>query len=118
MVSRCATSSNVRGGTDGPTVGDDATVKPPPSFDPYELLGVDPSADEVTIDRAFKARIRLVHPDIAGEAGLIETKRLNVAREWLLDPELRARLPKRPPRWSTFARRAATRSGPAADEWE
>jgi hypothetical protein len=65
----------------------------PPDFDPYELLGVDASADSATIDRAYKARIRYVHPDIAGTAGLNETKRLNVAREWLLDPELRAKLP-------------------------
>ena len=84
-------------------------MKPPPTFDPYELLGVDPSADAMTIDRAYKARIRLVHPDVAGEAGLRETKRLNVAREWLLDPELRARLPKPAPKWSAF------RSRPTAD---
>jgi DnaJ domain len=85
-------------------------VKTPPSFDPYELLGVDPSADSITIERAFKARIRLVHPDVAGEAGLIETKRLNVAREWLLDPELRARLPRQAPKWSAFAWGAKVRS--------
>jgi hypothetical protein len=32
-------------------------------------------------------------------AGLDETKRLNIAREWLLDPDLRAQLPKPSPRW-------------------
>ena len=74
-------------------------MTPPPDFDPFELLGVDASADAVTIDRAYKARIRYVHPDVAGIAGLDETKRLNIAREWLLDPELRAQLPKPPPRW-------------------
>jgi hypothetical protein len=62
-------------------------------FDPFELLGVDASADALTIDRAYKARIRYVHPDIAGPAGLAESKRLNVAREWLLDPTRRASLP-------------------------
>lgn len=77
----------------------------PPDFDPYELLGVDGSADVETIDRAYKARIRFVHPDIAGTAGLNETKRLNVAREWLLDPTLRARLPKPRPRWRDLGRR-------------
>ena len=66
----------------------------PLDFDPYQLLGVDGHADASTIDKAYKARIRSVHPDIAGLAGLDETKRLNVAREWLLDPELRARLPR------------------------
>ena len=71
----------------------------PPEFDPFELLGVDASADAATIDRAYKARIRYVHPDIAGNAGLNETKRLNVAREWLLDPDLRARLPRPAATW-------------------
>jgi hypothetical protein len=70
-----------------------------PDFDPFELLGVDASADASTIDRAYKARIRHVHPDIAGVAGLDETKRLNIAREWLLDPDLRAKLPPPTPRW-------------------
>jgi len=70
-----------------------------PDFDPFELLGVDASADAATIDRAYKARIRYVHPDIAGIAGLDETKRLNIAREWLLDPDLRAQLPLPTPRW-------------------
>ena len=70
-----------------------------PDFDPFELLGVDASADATTVDRAYKARIRHVHPDIAGIAGLDETKRLNIAREWLLDAELRAQLPPPTPRW-------------------
>ena len=76
-----------------------------PDFDPFQLLGVDASADSATIDRAYKARIRHVHPDIAGIAGLDETKRLNIAREWLLDPELRKQLPPPAPRWGRFSRR-------------
>src|SRR3990170_641755 len=79
-------------------------MTPPPDFDPFELLGVDASADAATIDRAYRARIRYVHPDVAGIAGLDESKRLNIAREWLLDPELRAQLPRPSPRWG--ARRA------------
>lgn len=79
-------------------------MTPPPDFDPYALLGVDGSADAATIDRAYKSRIRYVHPDIAGAAGLDETKRLNIAREWLLDPELREQLPKPT---ATARRRAA-----------
>jgi hypothetical protein len=84
----------------------------PPDFDPFEILGVDASADAATIDRAYKARIRFVHPDIAGAVGLTETKRLNVAREWLLDPALRAQLPKRRARWGRRdeASRAESRS--------
>ena len=81
-------------------------MTPPPDFDPYELLGVDATADAATIDRAYKSRIRHVHPDIAGIAGLDETKRLNIAREWLLDPELRVQLPKPARRWG--ARRSGS----------
>ncbi|MGD8486977.1 MAG: DnaJ domain-containing protein [Chloroflexota bacterium] len=76
-----------------------------PDFDPYELLGVDASADAATVDKAYKARIRHVHPDIAGITGLDESKRLNIAREWLLDPDLRAQLPPPARRWGRFARR-------------
>jgi hypothetical protein len=78
-------------------------MRQPPDFDPYELLGVDATADAATIDRAYKARIRYVHPDIAGPAGLNETKRLNVAREWLLDVELRASLPRPTRNWRARA---------------
>jgi hypothetical protein len=60
-----------------------------PGFDPYEVLGVGPDADEIVIQLAYKVRIREAHPDIAGPAGLEQTKRLNVARDWLLDPERR-----------------------------
>lgn len=63
-----------------------------PGFDPFEVLGVGVDADAVVIQLAYRARIRAVHPDVAGAAGLEATKRLNLAREWLLDPERRARL--------------------------
>jgi hypothetical protein len=63
-----------------------------PGFDPYAVLGIGPDADVVVIQLAYKARIRGAHPDIAGAAGLQQTKRLNAARDWLLDPALRAQL--------------------------
>lgn len=98
-----------------------------PDFDPYELLGLDASADAATVDRAYKARIRHVHPDIAGVAGLDETKRLNIAREWLLDPDLRVQLPPPVSRWgrdpetTTTTRQQkppAPRAAPGTDtEW-
>jgi len=66
-----------------------------PGFDPFEVLGVARGADAVVVQLAYRARIRAVHPDRVGDAGLEEAKRLNVARDWLLDPDLRARL--RPP---------------------
>jgi hypothetical protein len=77
---------------------------------------VDPSADAATIDRAYKARVRFVHPDIAGTAGLNETKRLNAAREWLLDPGLRARIPRPAPAWR--ARAAPPPPRPPPPSWE
>jgi curved DNA-binding protein CbpA len=87
-------------------------MTPPPDFDPFELLGVDATADAATIDRAYKARIRYVHPDIAGTAGLNETKRLNIAREWLLDPDLRAQLPKPARSWRRHATQSASPQPP------
>lgn len=101
-----------------------------PGFDPYGELGVGVDADAIVIQLAYKARIREAHPDIAGAAGLERAKRLNVARDWLLDPNLRARLPRppatsprpgeprtrrRPPHWPPRARRphrAGARSDP------
>jgi hypothetical protein len=77
-----------------------------PGFDPFALLGVPDDADDIVIQLAYRARIREVHPDVAGPAGLAATKRLNVARDWLLDPVRRAGLPRR-------ARRSA-RTGSAA----
>ena len=63
-----------------------------PGFDPFEVLGVGRDADSVLIQLAYKARIRQAHPDIVGAAGLAQAKRLNAAREWLLDPIRRAQL--------------------------
>ena len=60
-----------------------------PGFDSFEVLGVGVDADAIVIQLAYRARIRAVHPDVAGPAGLEQTKRLNLAREWLLDPERR-----------------------------
>ena len=75
------------------------------AFDPYQVLGVGVDADEVVVQLAYRARIRAVHPDVAGSAGLEQTKRLNAARDWLLDPNRRAQLRgpwARPP--GTYAR--------------
>jgi hypothetical protein len=72
-----------------------------PGFDPYALLGIAPDADAVVIQLAYRERIRAVHPDVAGPAGLEHAKRLNLARDWLLDAERRARLGSGPagPSW-------------------
>jgi hypothetical protein len=79
-----------------------------PGFDPFALLGVPDDADDIVIQLAYRARIRAVHPDVAGPAGLAAAKRLNVARDWLLDPVRRASLPR--------GSRQATRTGTAASK--
>jgi hypothetical protein len=57
--------------------------------DPYRLLAVDRLADHDTIVAAYRRRIREVHPDLP--TGSVEKARLlNIARDVLLDPQLRA----------------------------
>ncbi len=80
-------------------------------FDPYEVLGIGVEADEVVIQLAYRTRIRQAHPDIAGASGLEATKRLNLARDWLLDPDLRSRLSSHAPRARPARREAPTTPG-------
>ena len=72
-------------------------------------LPVDASAEAVEI--AWRALLRQHHPDVAGgdrDAALERTKRINVAHDWLSDPELRARYDReRLVRGSAAARRRA-----------
>ena len=70
-------------------------LDPIPAFDLYAELAIAPGADAATIERAWRAGVRSVHPDRAriGEerAATQRTARLNIAREWLMDPSKRAR---------------------------
>jgi Flp pilus assembly protein TadB len=70
-------------------------LDPLPEFDLYAELDIAPGADVVAIERAWRAGVRSVHPDRArkGEerAATQRTARLNIAREWLMDPAKRAR---------------------------
>jgi ferredoxin len=43
-----------------------ALVRPVPS--PFDVLGVDPHADEETVERAYKRRVKESHPDHGGSA--------------------------------------------------
>jgi len=67
---------------------DDAT----PDFDLYRALEVDREASVETIEAAFRSLVRRHHPDVAPDRreALARTKQLNIAREWLTDPKLRA----------------------------
>jgi hypothetical protein len=63
-----------------------------PGFDPYATLGVSRDAPASVVVAAYRARIRRSHPDRSSDPGSSErSKRLNIARDWLLDPERRAR---------------------------
>jgi hypothetical protein len=57
--------------------------------DPYRLLGVPPTAGSDEITKAYKRRVRDVHPDLP-DGSEEQTKLLHIAREILLDPALRA----------------------------
>jgi curved DNA-binding protein CbpA len=64
-----------------------------PEDDLYARLGLEPEATPEAIELAWRALLRRHHPDVAGEsaAALERAKQINVAHDWLSDPELRAR---------------------------
>lgn len=70
-------------------------LDPIPEFDLYAELKVASDADAGAIERAWRAGVRSVHPDRAlsgnERAATARTARLNIAREWLMDPSKRAR---------------------------
>lgn len=95
-----------------------------PVDDLYARLGVPRDASPEAIEVAWRALLRQHHPDVAGPAALELAKRINVAHDWLSDPDLRRRYDReratgvrggRPPRagpdWATarpFVRRPPT----------
>ena len=62
-----------------------------PADDLYARLEIPVNAGPEVIEVAWRSLLRQHHPDIAGDAGLERSKRINVAHDWLSDPELRAR---------------------------
>ena len=72
-----------------------SNVMPPrtpiPSDDLYRRLGVPRDAGPEAIELAWRGLLRLHHPDVAGPDGLELAKRINVAHDWLSDPDLRRR---------------------------
>ncbi len=90
-----------------------------PADDLYATLGVPDDASPEAIEVAWRGLLRRHHPDVAGDAGLALAKRINVAHDWLGDPDLRrrydqARRPALPP-WagaSTGWRRDAGTAAP------
>ena len=52
------------------------------NFDPYDVLGVDPSATEAEVKAAYNERVKEAHPDSGGSDE--EFKRVQAARDELL----------------------------------
>jgi curved DNA-binding protein CbpA len=55
-------------------------------MDPYLVLQVAPDADLIVIAAAYRALARRYHPDVAGEGGTAQMRRINAAWEVLKDP--------------------------------
>src|SRR3954466_7183426 len=62
-----------------------------PADDLYARLEVGVDASAEVIELAWRSLLRRHHPDVAGPDGLERAKRINVAHDWLSDPELRTR---------------------------
>jgi curved DNA-binding protein CbpA len=62
-----------------------------PADDLYARLEVPVDASAEAIEIAWRALLRRHHPDVAGDKGLAAATAINVAHDWLSDPELRAR---------------------------
>src|SRR5712691_4936775 len=55
----------------------------------YAILGVPIDADSETLKRAYRQLARRYHPDLAGDEGAVQMKRINRAYDVLSDPEKR-----------------------------
>jgi curved DNA-binding protein CbpA len=62
-----------------------------PRDDLYGRLELPTDATPEAIEIAWRALLRRHHPDVAGPDGLEHAKRINVAHDWLSDPDLRTR---------------------------
>jgi hypothetical protein len=64
-----------------------------PAFDCYRVLGVATTATTTDIEAAFRIAAKRDHPDLHEDAprSTLRMQQLNVARQWLTDPERRAR---------------------------
>jgi hypothetical protein len=62
-----------------------------PRFDLYAELGVEPSADDGAIESAYHAQVDRHLPNLDAAATRKRVARLNQARDWLSDSELRSR---------------------------
>ncbi len=80
-----------------------------PDDDLYARLEVPVDASVEAIEIAWRALLRRHHPDVAGADGLAVAKAINVAHDWLSDPDLRERYDRE--RGIGSARRRTTAGG-------
>ena len=66
-------------------------MEPVPDFDLYAELEVSRTATTPTIDAAWRSLLKRHHPDMGGPRAAERTVRLNIAHDWLTDPDRRAR---------------------------
>lgn len=80
-----------------------------PADDLYARLELSVDASPEAIEIAWRALLKRHHPDVAGAHADDVAKRINVAHDWLSDPELRARYDR-----ERHPGRARGRTGPPA----
>jgi curved DNA-binding protein CbpA len=87
-----------------------------PKDDLYARLELSVDASPEAVEIAWRALLKRHHPDVAGAHTDDVAKRINVAHDWLSDPELRARYDRerhpRRARPEARARTAARRAAP------
>lgn len=86
-----------------------------PPDDLYARLELPIDASYEAIEVAWRALLKKHHPDVAGPAADQLAKRINVAHDWLSDPDLRARYDReRHPRRAPAGSRGLGRVPPSA----
>ena len=56
----------------------------------YDVLGIEPGADDQTVRRAFRAQQRATHPDTTGQSSHVQYDLVTKAGQTLTDPAKRA----------------------------
>src|SRR4051794_36651098 len=83
-----------------------------PPDDLYARLQLPVDASYEAVEIAWRALLKQHHPDVAGPAADALAKRINVAHDWLSDPELRTRYDReRHPRVTTVDGPRTRRAG-------
>lgn len=84
------------------------------TFDPYNVLQVDPEAEDEVIQAAYRRLAQKYHPDVAGPDGAERMTAINAAWALLRDPARRASVDRRRAAPEGLVRPAASRPDPPA----